>query len=175
MVLRSWEHAQRIEHRTLTRAEAPLAQFQALFCNANRDPKSKAFTAEEFRIYRPPASRDTQITAPTAAALLSLHQDARLHPLLYACWAEALHAATDTAPAPPLRALVSDDNAVWLVAPVWEGENARGLVCVAEALWGAVVLRDIDKPLITYRFEIPRRAGAAAGWIAAGHLLVRAT
>jgi len=175
VVLRSWEHAQRIEHRTLSRAELPLAQLQALFCNANRDPKAKPFAPEDFRIYRPQERRDAQLDAPTAAALISLHQDAALHPLLYACWGEALEAANDTQPTPPLRALVSDDRTVWLVAPAWEGQNARGLVCVTEAMCGPVLLRDIDKPLIAYSFEIPRRTGAAAGWIAAGHLLVRAT
>lgn len=91
------------------------------------------------------------------------------------CWADAIATATEHTPTPSPRALVSDDGAVWLVAPQWEGVNIRALVCVADAISGPIVVRDIDRHLLTYTVQIPRRASAAAGWIEAGHLLIPAT
>jgi hypothetical protein len=92
-----------------------------------------------------------------------------------ACWPQAIATANETTPTPEVRALVSDDERVWLIAPLWEGNSARGLVCVTEYLHGPVVLRDIDRKLVTYSFQIPSRKDAAAGWIEAGHLLIPAT
>lgn len=76
---------------------------------------------------------------------------------------------------PEVRALVSDDEQVWVIAPQWEGANIRGLVCVGDYIHGPILLRDVDRKLLTYRLNLPRRPDAAAGWVEAARLLVPAT
>jgi hypothetical protein len=67
--------------------------------------------------------------------------------------------------------LRSDDDAVWVLAPKWEGRNCRGgLVLVKGRVCGAVTVRDLDRPLVRHRFVLPERPGF--GWIEAGHLLL---
>lgn len=126
-------------------------------------------------VYRRSDEDSTRIDPRTAAALLALRADGTLHPLLLACWSEVLAAANEVVPPPEVRALVSEDNEVWVVAPVWEGDNVRGLVCVGDFIHGPVLLRDLDRKLLTYTLEVPKRPAAAAGWIEAGHLLIPAT
>lgn len=62
-----------------------------------------------------------------------------------------------------------------MVAPKFEGENVRGLVCVGDYIHGPILLRDVDRSLMTYRLNLPHRPDAAAGWVEAGHLLAPAT
>lgn len=173
-MLCSWEHQQRIELEQLRRAELPTACFQSLFANANRDSKTKPFTPDDFTVFKRGGADESRITPATAAALIALQAEGALHPLLLSCWSDAINNPT-TAPTPEVRALVSEDRSVWVVAPVWEGANIRGLVCVADFLHGAVRLRDIDRRLMTYDVLLPLRPNAAAGWIEAGHLLLGAT
>lgn len=173
-MLCSWEHQQRIELEQLRRAELPIACFQSLFANANRDSKTKPFTPDDFTVFKRGNSEESRITPATAAALIALQADGELHPLLLSCWSDAINNPS-SAPTPEVRALVSDDRSVWVVAPVWEGSNVRGLVCVADFVHGPVRLRDIDRKLITYELVLPKRSNAAAGWIEAGHLLLGAT
>lgn len=173
-MLQSWDHLQRIQLEELRRAELPVACFQALFANANRDSKSKPFSPDDFTVFKRQDTSESLLPPPTAAALLSLQADGTLHPLLLSCWSDAVKCAPN-APPPEVRALVSDNRDVWVVAPVWEGANVRGLVCVADFIHGPVVLRDIDRRLITHQLVLPKRTDAAAGWIEAGHLLLGAT
>jgi len=122
-----------------------------------------------------PITLSLSLSAPTAAALLSLCADDHLHPLLFSCWAAVLDAANEHEAIPEVRALISDDGEVWVVAPQFEGENVRGLVCVGDYIHGPILLRDVDRSLMTYRLNLPRRPDAAAGWVEAGHLLAPAT
>lgn len=173
-MLCSWEHQQRIEIEALRRAELPIACFQSLFANANRDSKTKPFTPDDFTVFKRTSAEDSRLAPATAAALIALQAEGVLHPLLLTCWSDAINNPTAAQP-PEVRALVSDDRSVWVVAPVWEGPNVRGLVCVTDFLHGPLRLRDIDRRLMTYDVVLPKRSNAAAGWIEAGHLLLGAT
>ena len=153
-----------------------MAQFQALFANANRDSKSKPFSPEDFQIYKPrTAHQGAGLTPATGAALIALHADGLLHPLLMACWADALSATSAGTPTPAIRALANEERSVWVIAPEWEGDKVRALVCVTDYIHGPVLVRDIDRRLVTHTLQIPRRDSAPGGWIEAGHLLVPAT
>jgi len=116
-----------------------------------------------------------QISAATAAVLLSLQAEEHLHPLLLACWQQVISNATEHEPMPDVRALVSEDEQVWVIAPQWEGANIRGLVCVGDYIHGPILLRDIDRSLMTYKLNLPHRPAAPAGWLESGFLLVQAT
>lgn len=174
-MLISWEHLQRIQLEELRRAELPIACFQALFANANRDSKSKPFSPEDFTVFKRREETEARLSPATGAALIALQAEGTLHPLLLSCWNDAVQSVPKGASTPEVRALVSHDRNVWVVAPSWEGANIRGLVCVADFIHGPVVLRDIDRRLMTYEVRLPRRGDAAAGWIEAGHLLLGAT
>jgi hypothetical protein len=83
-------------------------------------------------------------------------------------------AATEAARVPEVRALRSDDQTVWIVAPQWEGTACRGgLVAVGTDLSGEVLVRDLDRPILTYRLVLPERQGC--GWVATGELLAAAS
>jgi hypothetical protein len=118
---------------------------------------------------------ESRLAPEAAAALLSLRADNHLHPLLLSCWSDVLAMARDNDPAPQVRALVSEDEEVWVIAPAWEGNNVRGLVCVGDFIHGPIRLRDIDRRLLTYDLILPKRPNAGAGWVEAGHLLMPAT
>lgn len=144
----------------------------ALTANMNRDSKRKPepFTAQDFCCYRERERPEDAFTPEVAAVALALKAEDRHPPLLLTVWPQIL-ASSKTVVAPPQpRAYCSDDGAVWILAPSWEGPNCRGgLVLVRGQVSGDVVVRDIDKPLLTHRFTMPSRKGA--GWIEAGCLL----
>jgi hypothetical protein len=84
-----------------------------------------------------------------------------------------LASAADGTRMPEVRALHSDDDAVWVLAPVWEATGIRGgLVLVKGQISGSVLLRDLDRPLLTHQLQLPERPGF--GWIEAGCLLLSA-
>lgn len=158
-------------------AEMPVAQLTALMANVNRDPKkSKAFGANDFRIFRPEGEgrERSGLSAVVAAVALELRHQQRAPEVLLTIWPEVLKAAKDTATVPRVRALHCDDQMIWVLAPQWEGRNVRGgLVLVRGRPRGSVRLRDIDRPLLTYDVVIPQRGGY--GWIAAEYLLQAAS
>lgn len=156
-------------------AELPLAQLTALTANINRDPKkSQAFQAKDFCIFkedRPEAKG--QLPPEAAAVALDLHHQKRLPPILLCAWQEVLKSAKEGVVSPEVKALHSDDEKVWVLAPSWEGTNIRGaLVAVHGQLKGAVKLRDLDRPLAVYEVVLPERE--KAGWLEAGLLLASA-
>lgn len=157
-------------------AELPIAQLMAITCNLNRDPKRKPdpFTASDFTCYREKESPEEAFTPEVASVALALRAENQAPPLLLAVWPQVLASAKSAMrELPEVRAYRSDDNAVWVLVPQWEGSQCRGgLVLVRGQQLGAVTLRDLDKPLITHRLLIPERPGA--GWIEAGCLLKRA-
>ena len=156
--------------------DLPLARFASLYANSKRDSKSKPFAVEDFLTYRSSTTAPSEQLSPSVAAvLLSLQAEDNLHPLLLSCWPQVLSSASEHEPVPEVRALVSDDEQVWVIAPQWEGANIRGLVCVGDYIHGPILLRDVDRKLLTYRLNLPRRPDAAAGWVEASRLLVPAT
>lgn len=105
-----------------------------------------------------------------AATVLALRAERRDAPILLAAWDQVLACATEDAKPPEVRALHSDDREVWIVCPTWEGSNIRaGLVAVGDAIHGPVTVRDVDRPLASYRVVLPNRRTFA--WLEAGLLL----
>jgi hypothetical protein len=173
VVLTAWKQLQRIRREQAALAELPIAALQALTANINRDPKkSKAFTAMDFAMYRERNRDDeTGLPADVAAVALALRHEDKASPILLTVWPAILKAAATEAKVPDVRALRSDDEAVWVLCPRWEGTNIRGgLVAVSACKHGSIKLRDIDRPLATYTVNVPRRP--LAGWLEAGLLLV---
>lgn len=151
--------------------ELPQAQFQALFANANRDPqKTRPFHTEDFCFFREKQQNESNFPPVVAAIALALRHEKRCPELLVSCWQQVLEAATTEAKLPETRAYKSDDDKVWVLAPAWEKSNIRGFVIVDGRKIGETVVRDIDRPLLTYKVIVPPRKGAA--WIEAGLLLL---
>lgn len=157
--------------------ELPVAQLTALMANINRDPKkSKPFTTAQFCLFGEEREEDRQaVFAPEVAAVaLALRHEQLAPALLLTVWPQVLASSSEAAKVPSVRALRTDDEAVWVLAPRWEGANIRGgLVLVRGAIRGSLHLRDLDRPLLTYDVRIPERSGY--GWIEAGTLLPVAT
>lgn len=150
-----------------------MAQLTALTANINRDPsKSKEFKPQDFTFFDEKAESGSQapFRPEVAAVALELRHQQRAPELLLAVWPQVLASVQPEAKPPKVRALRSEDGAVWVLAPQWEGRNVRaGLVLVRGAVCGTLHLRDLDRPLLTYDVVVPRRPGY--GWIEAGTLL----
>lgn len=172
MVLRAWRQLQRIRRDNAALLELPQAQHMALLANINRDPKkSKPFTATDFAMFQVPKQEEAVLSGEVATVALALRHEGRLPELVLAAWSQILASAEKPTAPPEIRALHSDDNQVWVLAPKWEGRNLRGgLVAVGRFLDAPVRLRNIDRPLMTYSFRFPHRA--LAGYLEAGLLLV---
>jgi hypothetical protein len=173
VVLTAWQQLQRIKREEASLAELPIAALQALTANISRDPKkSKPFTAMDFAMYRErKQDDDSNLPADVAAVALALRHENKTPPILLAAWPAILKAAATEAKVPDVRALRSDDEAVWILCPRWEGTNIRGgLVAVSACKHGSIKLRDIDRPLATYTVKVPQRP--LAGWLESGLLLV---
>lgn len=152
--------------------ELPQAQHMALLANINRDPKKgKAFTASDFAVFQSPHQDRSKIPAAAASVALELRHQGKLPEIALAAWPQILANAPQTPVSVQVRALRSDDNEVWVLAPAWEERNIRGgLVAVGRYLDGPVRLRDLDRPLMTYTVRFPVRK--VAGYVEAGLLLV---
>ena len=141
--------------------------------NVNRDSKTPAFSTEQFCFYRD-ADKPDGLSPETAAVALALRHEGRCPQLVLAAWPQVLEAAKQPAKLPPVRALHSEDEAVWVLAPRWEAGNIRGgLVAVRGQIAGTVELRELDRPLIRHRLKLPDRPGF--GWLEADLLLVTAS
>lgn len=171
-MLAAWRELHRIHRDAAAIAELPTAQLSALTANLNRDSKRKPepFSAADFCCYRERERPEDAFTPEVAAVALDLKAEDKHPPLLLTVWPQILASAQTAMPPPEPRAYASDDGAVWVLAPKWEGRNCRaGLVLVRGVISGEVVLRDIDKPLLAHQLVVPSRPGA--GWIEAGCLL----
>lgn len=142
--------------------------------NVNRDPsKGQPFSTEQFCFFHQPDKADG-LSPEVAAVALALRHEERCPPLVIAAWPQVLEAAKQPASMPPVRALHSDDERVWVLAPRWESGNVRGgLVAVRGQIAGTVELRELDRPLIRHRLKLPKRQGF--GWLEADLLLVAAS
>ena len=171
VVLAAYDELQRIQRQQAAIAELPVAQLTALLANVNRDPaKSQPFATEQFCFFREQDQSPDGISPEVAAVALALRHEDRCPPLLLTIWPDIIKAAKTTAKPPAVRALRSDDDAVWVLAPTWEGRNVRGgLVVVRGQLSGPVVLRELDRPLIRHEVRLPARKGF--GWLEADLLL----
>lgn len=171
-----WNELQRIRREQAATRELPVAQLAALLANINRDTKKqpKPFTALDFALYGQHERVDAAISAEAAAVALALRHEDRCPPLLLTVWPEVLASVKDGTRVPAVRALHSDDEAVWVLAPQFEERNVRGaLVAVRGQISGTVRLRDLDRPLMTYDLQLPQRPGF--GWLEAGLLLLAET
>lgn len=172
VVLRAWRQLQRIRREQAALLELPQAQHMALLANINRDPKkSKPFSAMDFAMFQANKSDDVKLPAEVVAVALALRHEGMLPPTAMAAWPQIIAQANEAGAVPAIRALHSDDDAVWVLAPKWEGRNIRaGLVAVGDYIDKPLRLRDIDKPLMTYTVRLPQRK--LAGYVEAGLLLV---
>jgi len=169
-VLRAWRELQAIEREQAARAELPIAQVSAMLANINRDTTKQAqpWPVADFCFYRDRDNADSSSGIPPAAAAvaLSLRHESRCPEILIAVWPAILEAADETTKPPPVRALHSDDGAVWVLAPqMIQGGCRGGLVAVRGAVAGPVLLRELDRPLLTHRLVLPLRHGY--GWLEA--------
>lgn len=175
MALAAHEELQKIQREQAALAELPIAQLAAMTANINRDPaKSQPFSTEQFCFFREQQRPDDALSPEVAAVALALRHEGRCPPLVIAAWPKVLEASTGAARMPEVRALVSEDEAVWVLAPRWETGNIRGgLVAVRGRHSGTVELRELDRPLIRHRLKLPSRQGF--GWLEADLLLMTAT
>jgi hypothetical protein len=171
VVLAAYEELQQIQRQQAAINELPVAQLTALTANVNRDPnKSPPFDTEQFCFFRDKPAIDGIGPAAAAVALALRHED-QCPALVISVWPDILEAAKTPGKIPPVRALRSDDDAVWVLAPTWEGQNIRGgLVAVRGRISGTVTLRELDRPLIRHSLRLPSREGF--GWVEADLLLV---
>lgn len=173
-VLKAWRELQRLKREEAALHELPTANLAALTANINRDPnKGKAFSANDFVVFREAEQPKAQLLPEVAATVLALRHEDKAPPILLAVWPQILASANGSAEPPSVRALRNDDGSVWIVAPAWEGRHCRGgLVAVTAFTHGRVTLRDIDRPLATYALQVPQRPHAA--WLEGGLLLMAA-
>lgn len=158
----------KLERQRAHLAEVPIVRVWASWINGYRKEGTPALEpADLYAFGEPKAAR---ISAEVAAVVMELHHEQKAHPLLLTVWNDVTAAAQDGAKVPEVRALRSDDQTVWIVAPRWEGGACRaGLVAVGTYLSGEVLVRDLDRPLLSYRLVLPEREGC--GWVATGELL----
>lgn len=144
-----------------------MAQIAAMLANINRDTEKqpKPWPLIEFCFYRDRDDDSGNGIPPAAAAVaLALSHENRCPELVIAIWPSILDAATETATMPAVRALRSEDDAVWVLAPTWEQGGCRGgLVAVRGDISGPVDLVELDRPLLRHRLILPRRHGY--GWL----------
>lgn len=175
MVLRAWKELRRLKREDAGRVDVIVAQLVALTANLNRDSKKvpKPFRLEDFCLFRERPKDDAAISAVAAAIAMDLHAEGRCPPLLIAAWPQVLAALKEGTATPAIRALHSNDDSVWILAPKWEGRHIRGaLVAVRGRFTAPVRVRDVDRPLNVYDVKIPEREGF--GWLESGCLLLDA-
>ena len=170
------KHRRRLEDAAIS--ELPIAALAALTANINRDPKKgKPFTPLDFCLYRKEHQSDDgkDVFRPEVALIaMDLQSQQQAPKVLLCAWSEILASARDGTEMPDVRALRSDDEAVWVIAPTWEDRNVRGgLVAVHGLISGPIRVRDIDRPLISYVLRVPERKAMA--WLEADLLLAAET
>jgi hypothetical protein len=170
-VLKAHGELQRIRRDEAALAELPIAALSSLIGNIHRDPKKgEPFKPADFCLWRD-GEKKADLCPQAAAVALQMRADGSLPSIFLTAWQAILSSANATSKPPAVRALRSDDERIYVLAPVWEGKNVRGgLVAVNGQISGTVLLRDVDKPLLTYRVQIPSRQ--ACGWLEGGLLLI---
>lgn len=161
----------RIRRETASLAELPVAALSSLLANIHLDTKrSEPFKPADFCLWRD-QDQQADLSAEVAAVALNLRAESKLPAIALTAWQAIVGSAKASAKLPSVRALRSDDERVWILAPTWEGANIRGgLVTVSGQIGGRITVRDIDRPLLTYQVLIPRRQ--SCGWLEGGLLLI---
>lgn len=173
VVLAAHRQLLELERQQLQLHELQGAQLCSLLYNINRDQrKGKATTHQDWLFFRQEVREESdQLPAVVAHVCLALRHEDKLPPLLIGIWKEVLKRSAVQAELPEIRALVSEDRCVVLVAPTWEGSNLRGFLAVKGYPRHAVVsLQDVDRPMLTYSVKLP--AHIQAVHFEAGVLLV---
>ena len=170
-MLKAHAELQRIHREEAALAELPVASMASLLANIHRDPKKgEPFKPLDFCLWQE-REQKAELSAEAAAVALNLRAEGKLPSIVLTAWQEILASAKPDGKLPAVRALKSDDDRAWVLAPVWEGTHVRGgLVAVNGQISGSVLLRDVDKPLLTYRLQFPART--AVGWLEGGLLLI---
>lgn len=171
-MLTAWRELHKIRREQAALNELPIAVLSSLTANLNRDSKRKPepFKPGDFCCYQQAEERTEDFAPEVGTVALDLRAESRAPKLLLTVWPQILQSAKAQASSPEIRAYASDDDAVWVLAPKWEGRNCRGgLVLVQGRVSGPIKVRDIDRPLMTHQLVVPERPGF--GWIEAGHLL----
>lgn len=173
-MLKAHSELQRIRRDEAALAELPVAALSSLLANIHRDPKKgDPFKPLDFCLWQD-REQKAELSAEAAAVALNLRAEGKLPKIVLTAWQAVLASAKTDGKLPTVQALRSDDERVWILAPVWEGTNVRGgLVAVSGQISGTVLLRDVDKPLLTYKLQIPSRQ--AVGWLEGGLLLIGET
>jgi hypothetical protein len=163
---------QRIKKEQIALAELPIAQLTALMANINRDSKKapKPFAISDFCLFGDLKSKNEEFPPEAAAIALELRRLGECPEPLIGCWPAILAAAAHSAHVPSVRVLWSDDRAAAILAPVWEGKNIRGTLVVSGGVCGEVILRDRDRPLLTYKVQLPPKSHFA--YVSAGELVL---
>lgn len=142
--------------------ELPIAQLAALTANINRDSrKGKPFSVNDFTLFH---EYDLTEGFPPDAAMvaIALRRERKLPDVLIGVWPQLINAAKQGRTMPEVRALLSDDLTVGLLAPKASGRDWTGLLAVSQhPPDGVIVLRDIDRPLLTYRLRLSRSGHTA--------------
>ena len=171
-MIRALQALGKIRRQQAHLAEVPIVRVWASWLNGYRKEGSPALEPSDLYAFGEPKA--ARISADVAAVIMELHHEQKAHPLLLTVWSDVTTAAQDGHRVPDVRALRSDDQSVWVVAPRWEGAACRaGLVAVGSDLSGEVLVRDMDRPILTYRLVLPVRQGC--GWVATGELLAAAS
>jgi len=168
----AYKQLQRIKRDQAALLELPIAQLTSLTANINRDSKKtpKPFTIEDFALFH--EKDETQGFPPEAAVVaLALRREQRMPEVLIGVWPQLLSAARQAKGMPSVRALLSDDGQVGLLAPKSVGKNWQGLLAVNQHPPGGVVLlRDVDRPLLAYELRLNRSDHNA--YVSGGELLL---
>jgi hypothetical protein len=154
-------------------AERPVALLCAMFANANRDSKKrpKAYDPWDFWQFGDRPDGDAPFNAATGAAAIELRRRDLLPDVVLSVWPQLVASVEEGKGAPDVVALSSDDGTVWVLAPTFEASGIRGgLVAVMGQQSGLVMLRDVDRKLLTYEVRLPERN--CCGWVSSGHLLL---
>jgi hypothetical protein len=171
-VIRALQALAKIRRQQAHLAEVPIVRVWASWLNGYRKEGSPPLEVTDLYAFGEP--KPARIAPEVAAVIMELQHEQKAHPLLLTVWEDVTTAASEHVKVPEVRALRSDDQTVWIVAPTWEGKACRaGLVAVGTQISGEVLVRDMDRPLLTYRVVVPERQGC--GWVATGELLAAAT
>lgn len=163
-MLEAQRQLRELQRQELELAELQGAQISSLLFNINRDAKKgKATTHRDWQFFRVAEERheSEQLPAVVAHVCLALRHEQRLPAVLLGIWREVVARAKVPAEMPALRALVSADQQVVVVAPSWEGQHVRGFLAVKGQSGGALVtLTDVDRPLLRYVLQLPSTLAA---------------
>jgi hypothetical protein len=139
--------------------------------NRDSSKRPEPFALSDFLLFKERSEDNAVFDAEVSAVALSLKNEDFCPPLIVAAWPQILASSKEGVEPPRIRALHSEDDSVWVLAPRWEGRHIRGgLVAVRGRMHGAITLRDLDRPLNPYRVTLPQHHGFA--WIEARSLLL---